>query len=41
MNITFIFYDGMTARDFTGVYDPITHLKTMGFMSDMQLESEC
>jgi putative intracellular protease/amidase len=31
MNIAFIIYDGMTALDFIGVYDPLTRLKTMDF----------
>jgi hypothetical protein len=33
MNIAFIIYDGMTALDFIGVYDPVTRLKTMGFIT--------
>jgi cyclohexyl-isocyanide hydratase len=36
VKIAFIIYDGMTALDFIGVYDPITRLKTMGFMSDLE-----
>ncbi|HEY7534619.1 MAG TPA: DJ-1/PfpI family protein, partial [Thermodesulfobacteriota bacterium] len=36
MKIGFIIYDGMTALDFIGIYDPITRLKTMGFMSDLE-----
>lgn len=35
MNIAFIIYNGMTALDFIGMYDPVTRLKTMGFMSDL------
>jgi len=38
MNIAFIIYDGMTALDFVGVYDPVTRLKTMGFISDLRWE---
>jgi cyclohexyl-isocyanide hydratase len=36
MKIAFVIYDGMTALDFIGVYDPITRLKTGGFMPDLQ-----
>ncbi|EFW91537.1 ThiJ/PfpI domain protein [Haladaptatus paucihalophilus DX253] len=31
MHIAFVAYDGMTALDFVGVYDPLTRLDTMGF----------
>jgi cyclohexyl-isocyanide hydratase len=33
MNVAFIIYDGMTTLDFIGVYDALTRLKTMGFVS--------
>ncbi len=36
MNIAFIIFNGMTALDFIGVYDPVTRLKTMGFIADLQ-----
>jgi cyclohexyl-isocyanide hydratase len=36
MRIAFIIYDGMTALDFIGVYDPVTRLSTMGFLSDLR-----
>ncbi len=36
MNIAFVTFDGMTALDFIGIYDPVTRLKTMGFMSELQ-----
>lgn len=36
MKIAFIIYNGLTTLDFIGVYDPITRLKTMGFLSDLQ-----
>lgn len=36
MKVAFVIYDGMTALDFIGVYDPVTRLKTMGFMKDLQ-----
>jgi len=32
MRIAFVIYDRMTALDFVGVFDPLTRLKTMGFM---------
>lgn len=38
MRIAFIIYDGMTALDFVGVYDPVTRLRTMGFLPDLEWE---
>lgn len=38
MKIGFIIYNGMTALDFIGVYDPLTRLKIMGFMPQLQWE---
>ena len=35
MKIAFVLYDGMTALDFVSVYDPLTRLKTMGFIPDL------
>ncbi|HWU40978.1 MAG TPA: hypothetical protein VN203_25285, partial [Candidatus Acidoferrum sp.] len=35
MNVGFIIYDGMTALDFIGVYDPGTWLNTMRFLPDL------
>ncbi len=35
MIIAFIIYNGMTALDFIGMYDPLTRLKTMGFIKDL------
>jgi transcriptional regulator GlxA family with amidase domain len=35
MHIAFVAYDGMTALDFVGVYDPLTRLDTMGFRDDV------
>lgn len=35
MKIAFIIYGGMTTLDFIGVYDPVTRLKTMGFIKDL------
>ncbi|HEY9295439.1 MAG TPA: DJ-1/PfpI family protein [Phormidium sp.] len=36
MKVAFIIYTGMTALDFIGVYDPVTRLKTMNFISDLE-----
>ncbi|HMM20105.1 MAG TPA: DJ-1/PfpI family protein [Selenomonadales bacterium] len=35
MKIGFVIYEGMTALDFVGVFDPLTRLKTMGFMPEL------
>ncbi|MDD1687600.1 DJ-1/PfpI family protein [Methanoregula sp.] len=35
MKIAFVIYDNLTLLDFAGVYDPLTRLKTMGFMDDL------
>ena len=35
MKIAFIIFDKMTALDFIGVYDPVTRLKSMRFISDL------
>lgn len=35
MRIAFVLFDGMTALDFVGAYDPLTRLKTMGFRDDV------
>ncbi len=35
MKLAFLIYEGMTALDFIGMYDPVTRLKTMGFMPDL------
>lgn len=32
MNVAFCIFDGMTALDFVGAYDPITRLDRMGFL---------
>src|SRR5437868_10991050 len=36
MQIAFVIFDQMTALDFVGVYDPLTRLKTMNFISDLR-----
>lgn len=38
MKIAFVIYEGMTALDFIGVYDPLTRLISMGFLPDLQWE---
>jgi transcriptional regulator GlxA family with amidase domain len=36
MKIAFIIYNGMTALDLIGAYDPLTRLKSMGFLKDLK-----
>lgn len=38
MKVAFVVYQGMTALDFIGVYDPVTRLKSMGFIPNLQWE---
>lgn len=35
MKIAFVVYDGLTLLDFAGVFDPVTRLKTMGFLENL------
>ncbi|UCB51780.1 MAG: DJ-1/PfpI family protein [Candidatus Zixiibacteriota bacterium] len=35
MKIGFVVYEGMTALDLIGVYDPLIRLKTMGFIPEL------
>ncbi|MGB2768277.1 MAG: hypothetical protein WBC88_00950 [Candidatus Zixiibacteriota bacterium] len=35
MKIGFVVYEGMTALNLIGVYDPLTRLKTMGFVPEL------
>ena len=35
MKIAFIIFTGMTLLDFNGVYDPLTRLKSMGYIEDL------
>jgi len=35
MKIAFVVFNGLTTMDFIGIYDPLTRLKTMGFMPDL------
>ncbi len=34
MTAAFVLFDGLTALDFVGAYDPITRLRSMGFRED-------
>lgn len=34
MRVAFLIFDGMTALDFVGVYDPVTRLRSMGILPD-------
>jgi transcriptional regulator GlxA family with amidase domain len=36
VKIAFVLYEGVTLLDFAGAYDPLTRLKTMGFMPDLE-----
>ena len=36
MKIAFAIYEGMTTLDFIGVYDPVTRLRSMGFLPDLE-----
>jgi transcriptional regulator GlxA family with amidase domain len=36
MKIAFVIYNGITLLDFAGVFDPVTRLKTMGFIDNLQ-----
>jgi len=36
MKIAFVVFNGLTMLDFIGIYDPLTRLKTMGFMLDLE-----
>ncbi len=38
MRTGFVVFDRMTALDFVGIYDPLTRLKSMGFMPDFGWE---
>jgi cyclohexyl-isocyanide hydratase len=35
LKIAFIIFNGLTTLDFVGIYDPLTRLKTMGFLPDL------
>jgi len=35
MKIGFVIYQGITALDFIGACDPLTRLKTMGFVPEL------
>ena len=36
MKLAFVIFDNMTALDFIGLYDPLTRLKSMGFMPELR-----
>lgn len=38
MKLAFIIYDGLTTLDFAGMLDPLSRLKTMGFMEDLEYD---
>jgi len=38
MKIAFVVYDGLTLLDFAGAFDPVTRLKTMGFVNDLEYD---
>lgn len=38
MKLAFIIYDGLTTLDFVGMFDPLTRLKTMGFIKDLEYD---
>jgi transcriptional regulator GlxA family with amidase domain len=38
MKIAFVIYDNMTLLDFAGAYDPLTRLKSMGFIPDLSYD---
>ncbi len=35
MRIAFVIFNNLTTLDFIGIYDPLTRLKTMGFLPDL------
>lgn len=38
MRMAFILFDGLTTLDFVGLYDPLTRLKTQGFIPELSWE---
>jgi transcriptional regulator GlxA family with amidase domain len=36
MRTAFVIFNGLTAMDFIGIYDPLRRLKNMGLMPDFQ-----
>ena len=36
MKIAFVVFNGLTTLDFIGIYDPLTRMKTMGFLPDLE-----
>jgi transcriptional regulator GlxA family with amidase domain len=39
MKIAFVIYENMTLLDFAGAYDPLTRLKSMGFVPDLSYDT--
>lgn len=39
MRVAFVLYNNMTALDFVGVYDPITRLRSLGFIPNLHWET--
>ena len=38
MKVAFVIYDNMTLLDFAGVYDPVTRLRSMGFVPGLSYD---
>lgn len=38
MKLAFIIYDGLTTLDFVDMFDPLTRLKTMGFITNLDYD---
>lgn len=38
MKFAFVIYDGLTTLDFVGVFDPLTRLKTMGLIEELEYD---
>jgi cyclohexyl-isocyanide hydratase len=36
MKVAFVIFENLTSLDFVGFHDPVTRLKTMGFIEDME-----
>jgi cyclohexyl-isocyanide hydratase len=36
LKVAFVIYEGMTSLDFIGVYDPITRLKTLNYIPELE-----
>ncbi len=38
MRLAFVVYNGLTLLDFAGVFDPLTRLRTMGFVPNLEYD---